>query len=205
MSAKGKKEVELDEFYPTEPKAIEALLLSDQVVLPGGVWIEPCAGTGRIITTVNRLRKNIDWIICELNARFDAHLRLVARAGRDLLRPYGDFVHSPWPHPMADVLIMNPPFSLTMQFVEAAFKRARLVACLQRKNWFGSVGRSTWLQQHCPDDYTLPWRPSFRNDGKTDNCEYSWFVWPPEAIRGRRSGKVSMLLEPTGGQLGLFG
>ena len=67
------------------------------------------------------------------------------------------------------------------------------------------MGRSTWLQQHCPDDYTLPWRPSFRNDGKTDNCEYSWFVWPPEAIRGRRSGKVSMLLEPTGGQLGLFG
>lgn len=203
MSAKGKKEVELDEFYPTEPEAIEALLECDQLYLPVGTWIDPCAGTGRIVTTVNQFR-DVNWIICELNDRFEQYLRPLVRDGRDTLLEYGDFVHRPWPYPKADVLIMNPPFSLTMQFVIAALKRANYVVCLQRKNWFGSQMRSSWLQEHCPDDYTLPWRPSFRPDGSTDNCEYSWFVWPPGSNKGRRAGKVAMLKGPRGGQLSMF-
>lgn len=203
MSAKGQKETELDEFYPTEPAAIEALLECDQLHLPGGTWIDPCAGTGRIVSTINQFRE-VNWIICELNDRFESYLRPLVREDRDVLLTYGDFVHRQWPYPQADVLIMNPPFSLTMQFVRAGLKRAHYVVCLQRKNWFGSQLRSSWLQAHCPDDYTLPWRPSFRPDGATDNCEYSWFVWPPGSAHGRRAGKVSMLREPKGGQLVMF-
>lgn len=204
MSSKGKREVEENEFYPTEREVIYSLIESDLVKLPGGTWIEPCAGTGRIVSAVNEMRNDISWVLCELNDYFDPQLRAV-RGARDEILPYGDFVHREWIHPIADVLIMNPPFSLTMQFVQAAMLRARHVVCLQRQGWFsGGAGRDTWLTKYCPDEGTLPWRPSFRPDGKKDSCEYSWFHWPDKARLGRRVGRKFMLDHPKKGQMVLF-
>lgn len=202
MSAKNRgRETEEGEFYPTPRKVILALLESSLIELPGGVWLEPCAGTGRIISAVNDFRPDVRWLICELNENFRPQLEEVRRSRtRDLLATFGDFVHREWPYPMADVLIMNPPFSLTMQFVQCAMQRARWVVCLQRQGWFGTVGRVPWLTKHCPDIFQLPHRPSFRPDNKTDNCEYSWFIWPPGSREGRREGRIAMLDPPVGGQ-----
>jgi hypothetical protein len=203
VSSKGRKEVEADEFYPTDPKVVRTLLESDLVSLPGNIWIEPCAGTGRIISTVNEYR-SVHWIMCELNESFATYLDPLRRPG-DTIIPYGDFVHRDWVWPYADVLIMNPPFSLTFQFVKAAGDRADWVVCLQRQGWFGTKDRSPWLRNHCPDSFQLPWRPSFRPDGGTDSCEYCWFVWPPGAItEGRREGRIAMLDMPETGQQQLF-
>jgi hypothetical protein len=220
MSSRGRKgkQVEENEFYPTPRPVIESLLESDLVSLPGGIWIEPCAGTGRIISTVNdyvELRglnhgsrpgwPKIDWIICELNEGFAPFLTKLERKGRDTIIPYGDFVHRKWVWPRADVLIMNPPFSLTFDFVRAGLQRADYVVCLQRQGWFGTKERSPWLREHCPDSFQLPWRPSFRPDGSTDSCEYCWFIWPPGSDEGRREGRIAMLDKPAGGQQELFG
>jgi hypothetical protein len=206
LSAKGRKgkQVEEAEFYPTPRPVILALLESDRVELPGGVWIEPCAGTGRIIKTVNDFRDDVDWRMVELQDQFDSYLRPLVRPGRDAILPYGDFVHREWEEPKADVLIMNPPFSLTLQFVQAGLKRARIVVCLQRQGWFGTQDRAPWLTRHCPDSNQIPWRPSFRPDGKVDNCEYSWFVWPEGSDAGRREGRICMLERPRAGQQALF-
>ena len=205
MSAKGRKgtAVEENEFYPTPREVILALL--EQVPLPEGRWIEPCAGTGRIVSTVNDFRSDVDWIMCEINSNFEPHLSRLTRGEKDIIAPFGDFVHRKWPYPMAEVLIMNPPFSLTFQFVKAGLERARNVVCLQRQGWFGTSGRAPWLAQHCPDVFQLPWRPSFRPDGSTDSCEYCWFVWPSETLDGRRSGRIMMLDKPRSGQQSLFG
>jgi hypothetical protein len=206
LSAKGRKghEVEDDEFYPTDRDVVLSLIETNLIDLPGGVWIEPCAGTGRIISTVNDARSDIDWIMCELNSSFDPYLSRIVREGKDIIAPYGDFVHRKWPYPLADVLIMNPPFSLTFQFVKAALERARIVLCVQRQGWFGTKGRSPWLRVHCPDTFQLPWRPSFRPDNKTDNCEYCWFHWPEGSKEGRREGRIAMLDFPRSGQRSLF-
>lgn len=204
MSAKGRgKEVEEGEFYPTPRDVVLALLETDLVTLPGGIWIEPCAGTGRIISTVNEFREDVDWRMCEINETFAQYLNPLRRKN-DVILPYGDFVHRKWPYHKADVLIMNPPFSLTFQFIKAALERAHWVVCLQRQGWFGTTGRSPWLRDHCPDDFQLPWRPSFRPDGSTDNCEYCWFIWPPGSVDGRREGRIAMLDRPKGGQRSLF-
>jgi len=207
MSAKGRKgkQVEVNEFYPTPREVVVSLLESEFLSLPGGVWIEPCAGTGRIVSAVNEFRNDVEWIVCELNESFDFHLSSLRRPGLDTIAPYGDFVHREWAYPMADVLIMNPPFSLTFQFVKAAMERARIVVCLQRQGWFGSVERSPWLAEHCPDSFQLPWRPSFRPDGGKDNCEYTWYHWPEGSTVGRREGRIAMLRKPVGGQCDLFG
>jgi hypothetical protein len=206
LSATGRKgrPVEEGEFYPTPRPVILALLESDLVQLPSGIWIEPCSGTGRLISAVNDFRDDVDWRMVELQEQFRPPLEALVRPGRDRLLPFGDFVHRVWDEPKADVLIMNPPFSLTMQFVQSGLMRAHWVVCLQRQGWFGTKDRARWLAKHCPDSLQIPWRPSFRPDGKVDNCEYSWFIWPPGSLDGRRFGRLAMLDRPKGGQQSLF-
>jgi hypothetical protein len=194
------------EFFPTEREVVYSLLESDLLELPGGTWIEPCAGTGRIISAVNERRDDVSWVINEIDGRFGPYLAKVQRS-RDLILPYGDFVTRAWPFfesDKADVLIMNPPFTMTKAFVLAAMDRARYVVCLQRQGWFGTKIRAPWLRAHCPDTFDLPWRPSFRPDGKTDNCEYSWYVWH-DGGHDRREGRRAMLDNPRATQPDLFG
>lgn len=206
MSATGRSDTgdTGEEFYPTDPDAIVPLLECPLVHLPGGVWIEPCAGTGRIVRTVNEFRSDVRWRLFEIDERVGRHLVDVMRPGIDKLAPFGDFVHRPWPASwsLADVCMFNPPFSLALDFVKAAMARARNVVMLQRSNWFGTQKRAAWLRAHAPDQYTIAERPSFRPDGGTDSCEYSWFVWP-EGEFNRRAGRLVMLEDPNRGQQAL--
>ena len=195
-------EVAAFEFYPTPREAILSLLESPLLRLPGGGWLDPCAGTGRIPSTVNTHRGDVAWTLCEIDTRHESTLRSLARPSVDVLLPFGDFVIRDWDEPLAEVCLMNPPFSHAQAFVEVAFLRARWVAMLQRTNWF-APSRAAWLRQHAPDIYALPARPSFTGDGKTDAAEYAWFVWPP-GQRDRRAGTCAML-GGTGPQLSLLG
>lgn len=205
MSARGRTkrdaprtEVAAFEFYPTPREAVLALIDSPLILLPGGRWIEPCAGTGRINSTVNSRRGDVSWWLCEIDERHMGALSDSLRVSdgpddedADLLLPFGDFVHREWSFARADVCIMNPPFSHALAFVEAAMQRARNVVMLQRSTWFAPA-RCAWLRKHAPDVYMLPARPSFTGDGSTDATEYAWFVWP-DGEHDRRTGNVSML------------
>lgn len=205
MSAKGRSYTGEtgEDFYPTPEDAILPLLETDLLALPGGVWLEPCAGTGAIVRVVNRLRSDVRWVLCELDHRVGQYLSPLMRPG-DTLLPFGDFVLRDWEiSTPVDVCIMNPPFEHTTAFARAALNRASTVVMLQRNSWFGSQERAPWLRQHCPDQLTLPTRPSFRPDGKTDATEYSWFHWPA-GDRRRRAGMIAMLDSPKSGQKELF-
>lgn len=204
MSSKGRKTVEQDEFYPTPADAIDPMLVSPLLQLPGGTWIEPCAGTGSIIRAVKRIRSDVKFVVAEINTRFSEALNAVMGPKDEICLPFGDFVHMEWPYPKAAVMIFNPPFSLALDFVKIGFERAHWVVMLQRTNWLGSKGRGDFLRRYCPDNYSLPTRPSFRPDGQTDSIEYSWFVWPP-GDRERRVGQLAILDPPgTAAQQSLF-
>ena len=209
MSARGRTkrdaprtEVAAFEFYPTPRETVLALIDSPLLRLPGGVWIEPCAGSGRINSTVNSRRDDVRWLLCEIDERHRDALEATVRVG-DTLLPFGDFVHREWRAPVADVCAMNPPFSHALKFVQVAMERARTVVMLQRLGWW-CPARSTWLRAHAPDTYVLPKRPSFTGSG-TDMTEYAWFVWP-EGEHHRRFGRVAMLDDVTASvQPALFG
>jgi hypothetical protein len=203
VSSKGRKKVENNEFYPTDRRVVYSLMETDLIDLPGGWWIEPCAGTGRIVEAVNEGRDDVRWLMTEINEWFEPYLRRIRRE-QDCITEFEDFVTMDWPYGRASVAIFNPPFSLTLEFIKAAMDRADWVVCLQRQGWFGTKDRSPWLRAHCPDVLQLPFRPSFRPDGKTDSIEYAWFVFPPGCNDGRRSGKIGMLDRPKNGQVEMF-
>lgn len=208
MSSKGRKKQpeNVEEFFATPTWCVETFISSPLLKLPGGTWIEPCAGTGQIVKTINRYRTDISWWLCEIQERFRPELEALVRTDRDQLWIMSFLEYAQKlidAGQMADVLIMNPPFTLTMGFVELAFKIARHVVCLQRKGFFGTQSRAPWLRAYCPDDYTLWKRASFRADGQTDSTEYSWFYWPPDPLgrtgaeaRRRRVGQIAMLDQP---------
>ncbi len=196
------------EFWQTPTEAVEALLLGDGPELPGGIWLDPCAGLGRIPRAVSRHRPDVLWLLCELLPGFrpalDAlDIPLVDADIGDSAIVTEDFLADPAPHspraawPRADVVIFNSPFTLTRRFVVQAWRHGRWVVSLQRQSWIGPA-RGPWLREHMPDRYILPRRPSFRGDGKTDGCEYEWHAWPPDRANpaGRRRDGITRMLRP---------
>lgn len=165
MSATGRSDVRVEaDYYPTPAWCVHRLL--EAVDLPAGVWLEPCVGDGAIVRAVGRTgRLGVQW------RTYDIREDSVASTVMDFL--------SLEPNPLrssADVCLTNPPYSLAMEFVQHAMKHAHVTAMLLRLNFLGSEGRAQFFRAHPPSVYVLPNRPSFVG-GRTDACEYAWFVW----------------------------
>ena len=190
MSSTGRSDVrrERDDF-PTPGWCVDRLL--DRNRFPGGIWLEPSAGEGGIIRSVNAWRSRaaltpVSWAASEINPAYEATL------GGMAVVEIGDFLRPANPSGVVgyDVAIGNPPYEVAMDFVLEARRRARVVAFLLRANFLGSAERQDFWQRDMPDIYLLPNRPTFAvtkkldpRSGKwkttsSDSCEYAWFVWP---------------------------
>jgi predicted RNA methylase len=176
MSATNRGSTRRDaDYYPTPAWCVRALLASVQ--LPGWRWLEPAAGDGAIIRAVLEQRQDVSFAACEIDG---AHETALENAGAALIR-IDDFVnlerYEPVPTtPYYQVVITNPPFSQSLEFVEAALRRAPVVVMLLRLNWLASAKRNAFLRENPPSVYVLPRRPSFTGTG-TDATDYAWMVW----------------------------
>lgn len=181
---RGAKRQEAD-FYGTPAWCTHSAV--QNITLPGGTWLEPCAGNGAIIRAVKGIREDIHWTAFELREEC-----------RELLIPeapvvdIGDFLKMPMGIHY-DVILTNPPYSIAQEFVEEALRRADHVVMLLRLNFLGSKKRSAFFRKNAPDVYVLPKRPSFIN-GRTDSTEYAWFHW--QSGVERTSGKLEVLPLP---------
>lgn len=170
--------------YPTPPWCVHRLL--EACPLPGGVWLEPCAGEGAIIAAVNAAAAGNDkpqlptWYACELQATCGNALNELIDADR--IHAPCDYLAQPFEG--ADVIITNPPFDQAFPIAQKAVSEASCVALLLRLNWLGSgerSGRSAWLRKHTPDVYVLPNRPSFAHSMRCKACGFKWLVpWNAE-------------------------
>lgn len=171
-TSRGGKRTPAD-FYPTPSWCVTRVL--DAIPLPGGEWLEPCAGDGAIIRAARQTRRDVAWQAVELRKECEHDLErevgpdrfvccdfLEWRAGRKF-----------------DVLLTNPPYSLAESFLLAGFAAANHVVLLLRLNFLASAKRADLMRSRAPDVYVLPNRPSFSGHG-TDSVEYAWFHWPPE-------------------------
>lgn len=174
--------------YPTPAWAVRRLM--EAVRFKGGRWLEPCAGDGAIISTVDRA--DVRWTAVEIQRQFEPLLRKIP--GIESIE-IGDFMDYRPPAALDskrpfDAVITNPPYLDAMEFVEHCLELSTHVTMLLRLNFLASNKRNTFMREHCPDVYVLPDRPSFTGNG-TDSIEYAWFVWDSGARR--TAGSIQVL------------
>jgi hypothetical protein len=185
MSSTGRSAVRLeDDFYVT-PSWVVARLL-EEVDLPGGDWLECCAGGGEIIKVVNDLRQDINWYAIE--KREDLRDSLVSIIAEDRVE-IDNYLEMEIERRFS-VVITNPPYSHALSVIYRSFMIADWVVMLLRLNFMSSVKRVGFMRRYCPNVYVLPNRPSFTGGG-TDSTEYGWFVWSPN--RSRSEGMIKVL------------
>lgn len=150
---------ELD-FYPT-PKEVTIALL-DFLNIPLGrlIW-EPACGNGAMSNVI----KSYGYEVVETDIV----------TGQDYLTTKRD----------CDVIITNPPFNLSEQFIRKAVSEANLVCMLVKSQYWHASKRLKLFEDTSPK-YILPltWRPDFlehtRKEGDkkgSPTMEVCWVVW----------------------------
>ena len=147
-----------NDFYPT-PDNVVFTLLENLKIKDTDLFLEPCKGTGIIY----------DNISLPSNQKYWAELS----KGVDYLTT--DFNNK------FDLIITNPPFSLTEEFINKSFSELSdtgTLIYLQRVNFLGSKKRKgLWEGIGFPNKLPIiiP-RPKFIKGG-SDSCEYGWYIW----------------------------
>ncbi len=175
--------------YPTPRWCVHRLL--EARALPGGLWVEPCAGAGSIVRAVDEVRDDVRWLCNEISRDYGTALQSACAFDGipiDLIthEDAQDLVVGPG----AAVIITNPPFNVSAEILVQMLVSApgALVVFLQRIGWGGGP-RAELFRDLKPSMYQLPERPSFkdvvtvdpetgkRRTSSQDSTEYCWFVF----------------------------
>ena len=90
-------------------------------------------------------------------------------------------------------ILMNPPFSKAVEFVEKAFELgAKKVACFQRLAWYESSKRREFWENNPParvyvcGDRATCWRHDVPDHKRSSNAPtaHAWFIWEQGAPSG---------------------
>ncbi|MGL4869874.1 MAG: DNA methyltransferase [Aeromonas veronii] len=148
-----------NDLYPTPPEVVDSLM-SIITPRPGDFFLEPCRGDeGRIYDRVPLPEEQKEWAELSMGRDYLAH---------DFGRQF-------------DLIITNPPFTLSEAFLEKSMAELApdgTLVYLQRVNWLGSIKRIPfWAAIGFPGKtpIIIP-RPRFAKKG-SDSCEYAWFIW----------------------------
>lgn len=190
------------ENWETPHWAVRRVL--EEVSLPGGLWVEPCAGNGRIIQAVEEMRpRRCKWHAVEKREECAPQLRnlgiplvmycphefLKEWNARALAKKYG-VDYSNGQHYL-DVAITNPPFSIAVDVTYKCMAIADHVLILQRSNWTGggsNNGKNDFFRMMPPDIFPVPDRIKFLING-----EYPRY---PEGTINKRGEDLSGTLMP---------
>jgi SAM-dependent methyltransferase len=168
----------IHDFYETPAWCVDALFEAEPLC---GPYYDPACGTGAILRILAERDQALG---------LDIHPPSVeACIAEELAAQVADYLSSDlrWRAPgdawSGTTIVMNPPYKLAAEFVRAALEDVqpgRKVAALLRLNFLGSSRKRLDLvgpDSHLRAVHVLSRRPSFTGDGRTDACEYAWFVW----------------------------
>lgn len=173
-----------NDFYATDPKAVEMLLdtgVFDWYYLPWIDVLEPCVGQGHIIDTVkNFYNKTKELRITTID--------LIDRGYPNTI--ITDFLT--WkPDKGYDLIITNPPYSLAKEFVEKGMeclKIGGIMAMFLKIQFLEGAKREELFDKYPPKyiyvfrNRMATWNNGQPKDPKTDKkwattmC-HAWFVW----------------------------
>lgn len=170
-------------FFPTDhryTRGVLRALTQGGVDLPGGLWCDPCVGSGAIVEAVEQARPGMQrWTTCDIRPE----------TGADFI---GDFLVDKTAGAGANMYLTNPPFGPTkdtvFDFVTAALERRATgghVLFLIRFGFFAAARRIDFNRAQRVDIYPMAPRPSFglNKHGRpgTDGTDYVWSHWWPGA------------------------
>lgn len=193
MSAAGRGGPREPEDYYTTPSWCVRRLLEVWRPERAGPWVDPGAGNGAIIRTVDASPGNRPpgWRAFEIREE----------EGPELTRLCGPFaricnfltVNDEPDHDVA-VVLANPPYTWAFEFLRQSkrlYPSAEIVFLL-RQAFTASQDRYAFMRSHVPDKFELPDRPSFKG-GTTggDSADYAWMRWP--VAWERTVGEVRLL------------
>ena len=169
-TSRGKKRNARD-FYETPEWVTHALVQSESLFHH---LYEPACGTGSILRVLSSYAKSSG------SDMHEGSVAICKESGLDA--EVLDFLAENTPPFFGDI-VMNPPYRHAAEFVRKALEMAdsRMKVCaLLRLNFLGSSRKRIDLVG--PDSplkavHVLSKRPSFTGNGRTDACEYAWFVF----------------------------
>lgn len=182
MSATNRGAVrEVGDYYRTPRWCVQALLSVEPV---SGNVLDPGCGDGSISVALKdeALYGPGDRIV---GVESDEGLAATAAAGgiEVFTGDFLDYALKVSQHEPFHCVVGNPPYRDAADFARAALrcvKRGGSVCFLLRLNFLGSsrkrmdlVGKDSELARV----HVLSRRPSFTGNGRTDACDYAWFVW----------------------------
>ena len=175
MSATGRgRERNPRDFYRTPAWCVEVLLEHEQL-LPR--VFDPSCGDGAILEVLQEAGHKVQGL--------DIDAASAMRASDALGAPVwvGDYLSPGRTNPPFCDVVMNPPYRQAAEFIRKALERSgprEKVCALLRLNFLGSsrkrldlVGAGSELRRVI----VLSRRPSFTGDGRSDACEYAWFIF----------------------------
>lgn len=146
---------------------------------PNDFYRTPAWCTRRVLETLNGWKPTLDpcagdgAILLECHGTVGIELYPPSE-GMHVLIEQGDGLAVSW---RGEDVIMNPPFSNIMEWVQKAQEAASALV-LMRTGVLGGVSRKAFWEAHPPSVIRfLSKRPSFTSDGKTDWYDYAWIGW----------------------------
>ena len=162
------------DFYRTPAWCTEALL--NYVELLPEVF-DPCCGDGAILEVLKDEGHKVYGLELDAASAMEASQIIGAPVA------VGDYLDEGRGHPPHCDVVMNPPYRQAADFIRTALDRSgprQKVCALLRLNFLGSsrkridlVGVGSQLETVI----VFSRRPSFTGDGKSDACEYAFFVF----------------------------
>jgi hypothetical protein len=87
-----------------------------------------------------------------------------------------------WDSGKPDLIVLNPPFSLSVEFIQRALGYTPWVVCLVKQNYYNTVNRYEFFQELRPNFFLpLTFRLAFLEEerGKSPLMDCAWAVWGP--------------------------
>lgn len=184
---KNHKEREALDYYATPPKEVTNILEVLGLDLTGANILEPCCGGGHMVEGIWQYNRRANILATDIMQRTNYFLTRDA-VGDTIMYYYGtkyDFLSDDYPIEHADYVIMNPPFSIIIPFVQRSLEIAdKGVLMLGRLKFVESQKRYTEIFKDNPP--TKIWAyvdriACYKNGDfseKPSSIEaYAWFYW----------------------------
>lgn len=171
------------DVYPTPVDGTESVIpmigaLSEAFEAQNGrpirhIW-EPCCGDGR-------LSRVLEWHGYQV---VSTDIREYSGYGYGSLDFLNEHPKSKWGWDIGpiDLIVLNPPFSLSVEFIQRALSYTPWVICLVKQNYYNTINRYDFFQEMRPNFFLpLTFRLAFLEEerGKSPLMDCAWAVWGP--------------------------